>query len=67
MRLKGRVFCFLWLTLTGVGLTAAPPVEVAPGVTNADIDTLVEQALETFSVPGIAVGIVKDDAQLDLF
>lgn len=44
------------LTLVATPVSAAQP----PAPTEADIDRFVERAMETFSVPGVAVGIVKD-------
>jgi CubicO group peptidase (beta-lactamase class C family) len=39
---------------------AAIGEEVRPGLTPVDIDALVERSMDTFSVPGMAVGVVKD-------
>src|SRR5688572_12464983 len=35
--------------------------EPAPGKALADLDSVIEQALKTFNVPGVAVAVVVDD------
>jgi len=42
-------------------VVAGPSSDVVPGLSDSDLDQLVSRAMDTFSVPGIAVGIVKED------
>lgn len=45
------------VAVTTFGAASEPP---AKGISSEQLDSLTERAMETFKVPGIAVGIVKD-------
>ncbi len=55
-----RSVLFVALALSVVGVIGASAAQAPAATSEAALDRVVERTMETFSVPGIAVGIIKD-------